>query len=228
MIRYQGKQGCVVISLVILSQPSISYQNLFIVVTRRYIYKSATELSLTYHRSETISSHHEPQRKFVFLGRAERRKGIIELNAVLKKLIADNKPFRFEFVGPIPPGNKIQHPSIIYHGEIRDTKKIKAILSRQDVLVCPSWSEGFPNVILEGMACGLAVIATNVGAVAAMVSDKNGWLIEPANKEQLEAALIHAIDSKELASKKENSLQLVRTTFNWDRIAKKTIEAIRN
>ena len=178
--------------------------------------------------SSSISSHKETVGKFVFLGRAERRKGIIELNEVLEKLISENRTFKFEFIGPIPDSMKIKHPYIIYHGEIRDSKKIKELLSQNDVLICPSWSEGFPNVILEAMACGLAIIATNVGAVAAMVSDKNGWLIEPANKEQLEAAIIDAIDSKELISKKENSLQLVLSTFNWDIISQKTIEAISN
>jgi glycosyltransferase involved in cell wall biosynthesis len=176
--------------------------------------------------SHSIAAHHEAQRKFVFLGRAERRKGIIELNEVLKKLIAENKPFAFEFIGPIPSENKIQHPSITYHGEIRDAQKIKSLLSHHDVLVCPSWSEGFPNVILEAMASGLAIIATNVGAVAAMVSNQNGWLIEPADKNQLEAALKSAIDSKDLDSKKEASLRSVNDTFNWDIISWKLIEAI--
>ncbi len=182
--------------------------------------------------SSSISSHNETYRKFVFLGRAERRKGIIELNDVLKKLISEKKIFksnsyRIEFIGPIPKQMKIIHDSIIYHGEIRDPQKIKELLSQNDVLVCPSWSEGFPNVILEAMASGLAVIATNVGAISAMMSDKNGWLIDPANKEQLEAALISAINSKDLTGKKENSLQLVRSTFNWDIISKKVIEAIK-
>jgi len=121
---------------------------------------------------------------------------------------------------------KINHESIMYHGEIRDAQKIKSLLSQNDVLVCPSWSEGFPNVILEAMASGLAIIATNVGAIAAMVSDKNGWLIEPANKDELKNALSEAIQSKDLNSKKEKSLQLVQSTFNWNIIAKKTIDAI--
>lgn len=173
-----------------------------------------------------IASHNELYRKFVFLGRAERRKGIIELNEVLQKLIPQNQNFKFEFIGPIPDSMKINHESIIYHGEIRDAQKIKSLLSQNDVLVCPSWSEGFPNVILEAMASGLAIIATNVGAIAAMVSNKNGWLIEPANKQQLEKALLEAIDSKDLVSKKQQSLQLVQYIFNWDIIAQKNIEAI--
>lgn len=173
-----------------------------------------------------IASHNKSYRKFVFLGRAERRKGIIELNEVLEKLISQKQNFKFEFIGPIPDSMKIKNDSIIYHGEIRDPQKIKSLLSQNDILVCPSWSEGFPNVILEAMASGLAIIATNVGAIAAMVSTKNGWLIEPANKSQLETSLIEAINSKDLTSKKEQSLKLVQTTFNWDIIAQKNIDAI--
>ena len=96
------------------------------------------------------------------------------------------------------------------------------------MLVCPSWSEGFPNVILEAMACGLAIIATNVGAIAAMVSDKNGWLIRPACKIELEAALIDAINSTDIRLKKETSLKLINSTFNWDKIALQTINLLKN
>jgi glycosyltransferase involved in cell wall biosynthesis len=176
--------------------------------------------------SDRISSHSETHRKFVFLGRAERRKGILELNEALKKLISENKQFSVEFIGPIPAENKLQHPSITYHGEIRDAQKIKSLLSQNDVLVCPSWSEGFPNVILEGMASGLAIIATNVGAVAAMVNQRNGWLIEPADQKALYNAIAGAIDCADLNSKKEASLDAVKRTFNWDIISGKLIEAI--
>ncbi|MBI3519085.1 MAG: glycosyltransferase family 4 protein [Bacteroidetes bacterium] len=176
--------------------------------------------------SPAIASHQEAYRKFVFLGRAERRKGIIELNKVLRTLISEKQTFRFEFIGPISQEHQIKHEFITYHGEIRDPQRIKLILSGNDVLVCPSWSEGFPNVILEGMASGLAIIATNVGAVAAMVSSENGWLIEPANEQELYGAMINAINANALNAKKEQSLNLVKTTFNWDIISQRLIDSI--
>ena len=122
--------------------------------------------------SNGIAEHTEAHTKFVFLGRAERRKGIIELNAALTKLIDLKAVFTIEFIGPIPEELKINNTQIIYYGETRDTQKIKKILSQADVLVCPSWSEGMPNVILEAMALGLTVIATDVGAVNVLVNTK--------------------------------------------------------
>lgn len=175
-----------------------------------------------------ISYHNEPYRKFIFLGRAERRKGISELNDVLLQLISEKQVFKFDFIGPIPDSMKINHPFIIYHGEIRDTKKIKSLLSQTDILVCPSWSEGFPNVILEAMACGLAIIATNVGAIQAMVNEQNGWLIRPTNTIELKQVMKQAIDDHNLRLKKEKSLGLIQTHFNWDVISNQMITFLKN
>jgi glycosyltransferase involved in cell wall biosynthesis len=176
----------------------------------------------------SIASHTGKETRFVFLGRAERRKGILELNQALQKLISEKQNFHFDFIGPIPHSMKISDPALTYHGEIRDPEKIKQILSQNDILVCPSWSEGFPNVILEAMACGLAIIATDVGAVSALVSNKNGWLIKPADKKALEEALKKAVGTCDLSSMKQQSLLSVQSVFNWDIISQQTIEAIQS
>ncbi len=176
--------------------------------------------------ASSIAKHQDGVTKFIFLGRAERRKGIVELNSALTDLITLKKDFLFEFIGPIPQELQINHPYIIYHGEVRDAKIILSILKKQDILVCPSWSEGFPNVILEAMACGLAIIGTDVGAVPALVSSKNGWLIKPADKEVLKNTMIEAISSTNLDSKKTHSLFLIQSQFNWASIYKKLITAL--
>jgi L-malate glycosyltransferase len=63
-------------------------------------------------------------------------------------------------------------------------------LSAADIFVLPSRSEGFSNAIVEAMAAGLPVIATNVGGNAEAVQDDvNGFIIPPEDPAALAAAL---------------------------------------
>ena len=124
---------------------------------------------------------------------------------------------------------KIKSPYIKYYGELRDAEQIKKIIQEHDVLVCPSWSEGFPNVILEAMANGLGIIVTNVGAVSSLVNNENGLLISANDKTSLQSSIKEAINlnQSELDKKKLNSLQKISTQFNWDVIIKILIDKIK-
>ncbi|NEM98889.1 glycosyltransferase family 4 protein [Pontibacter burrus] len=168
-------------------------------------------------------------RKFIFIGRYERRKGIEELQQVLKELDT-NYSFEFIFIGPIPEEKQLRKDNIKYLGLIKEEQEVKHVLRDVDVLVCPSYSEGMPTVILEAMASGLAIVATDVGAVRTMVSEENGWLIPPANKKALRQAIVEAIElgAQSLHKKKEASLQLVIKSFTWDTVIKKTIDVMSN
>jgi glycosyltransferase involved in cell wall biosynthesis len=167
-------------------------------------------------------------RKLVFTGRYERRKGVEELGKVLKKMIQEKKEFEFHFIGPIPKNKQIVSDKIIYHGVISDNKKMKELLGQMDILVCPSHSEGMPNVVMEALASGLAVIATDTGATSVMVNEKNGWLIAPGNISALEKAMEEGInlDAEKLKAKKLEAVSGVKQNFLWDKIADETIQAI--
>jgi glycosyltransferase involved in cell wall biosynthesis len=111
---------------------------------------------------------------------------------------------------------------------MRDVVQVKAIVQNADVLVCPSHSEGMPNVIMEGMASGLAIIATDVGAVSKMVSDKNGFLIDTENlKDNLLIAMKEMMLLKEehLLNYKQNSIAQVKQFFLWDNVIKTVISS---
>ena len=169
--------------------------------------------------SDSISKQTNPLMRFVFLGRAEKRKGIKELNTAIHFLIEKNNAFTFDFIGPIEDEIKIQDSRITYHGEVRSFEKIKHLLRQNDVLICPSYSEGFPNAILEAMACGLAIVATDVGAVSKLVNNNNGWLIKPLEQKELTDALQRVIACKNIDSKKQASLDLIKNKFNWEIIS---------
>ena len=77
-----------------------------------------------------------------------------------------------------------------------------------------------PTVILEAMACGSAIIATNVGANCTIVSKANGWLIEDDIRKGLKLSMINAMSlsrDKHLALKRK-SLEIVSNNFVWDKV----------
>lgn len=77
---------------------------------------------------------------------------------------------------------------------------VSKILRAADLLVLPSELEGMPYVILEAMAMGLPVIATNVdGVPEIVVDDDTGLLIEPGDVEALSAAVQTVLDRPEMA-----------------------------
>jgi len=167
--------------------------------------------------------------QFIFIGRYERRKGIQELHNVIKQIQNKNK-FTFHFIGPIPHEKQLKFKNVIYHGTVMDQEKIKLILQQADVSVCPSYSEGMPNVIMEAMASGCAIIATDVGAVGTVVDNNNGFLIVPGNTEELKGAIeqMIAIPTEKLISMKKTSIQRIKEKFLWENVAEQTLKEIQN
>ena len=73
------------------------------------------------------------------------------------------------------------------------------------VFVLPSYSEGFPNVILESMACGCPIIATNVGAIPEMLDcadeGKCGFCVPPKDVDALRETISYFLDHADEAKK---------------------------
>jgi len=176
---------------------------------------------------ETCTDYHFPI-NFVFVGRYEKRKGIENLNKTIQKLIERKVEFQFHFIGDIPDKLRINDGRIKYYGKLNDFREIQHIIRQSDVIVVPSYSEGMPNVIVEGMASGLTVVATNVGAISLLVNDKTGYLLESNSVESLTNVLINICSEKKevLQSKKMAALQHVQN-FVWEKIIDKVIESIR-
>jgi glycosyltransferase involved in cell wall biosynthesis len=159
---------------------------------------------------------------FLFLGRYERRKGIEELNEAIELFFKERerKSVEFHFVGPIPVSKQINRKEVIYQGEIRDKLNLTKVIRSCDVLICPSWSEGMPNVILEAMANGLAVIATDVGATCVLVNEKTGWLLPEVNIQEIKEAIETVYNStpSRMDALKQNALNHVKNNYTWERL----------
>lgn len=174
-----------------------------------------------------VTEYHQPV-QFVFVGRYEKRKGIENIHQAIKKLLEEKKTFQFHFIGEIPQNLKIKNEQVIYYDVITEYTKISEILRQCDVLLCPSYSEGMPNVIVEGMANGLTVIASDVGAVSLLVNDKTGYLLQNNDVESLYERMdkIMAEKKEVLQSKKMTALHHIQN-FVWEKISEKLLEEIK-
>ena len=166
---------------------------------------------------------------FLFVGRYERRKGIEELNEAILRF-SERKELMFLFVGDIPENLKCKFQNVHYLGKISDQDELKKIYKKSDVLICPSHAEGMPTVILEAMASGLAIIASDVGAVGELVDSTNGVLMDKANRENIEKAILFLIDleKEKLNCMKFISLEKVNVNFRWEVVIKNLFNRIKN
>lgn len=79
---------------------------------------------------------------------------------------------------------------------------VPELLSDVAVSVLPSFSEGLPNALLEAMAAGVPVVATNVSGNAEAVEDGvSGLLVPPRDAHALARAICHILETPELAAR---------------------------
>jgi len=156
---------------------------------------------------------HEPATRsrpvvlFMGTGEAElnREKGLEDLLGVIPELAgrypescwvlaglsdAERRDVRMELSRSItePPAEQIRCLGLV------DGREKLSLLRSSSILVLPSYFENMPNVLLEAMAAGMAVVATAVGAVPEMLGHgEGGLLVEPGDREALRQALEHLL-----------------------------------
>jgi glycosyltransferase involved in cell wall biosynthesis len=155
--------------------------------------------------------------RFVFVGRLTRDKGVFDL-AEAVTLLADRSNFEVYLVGDGDALGPLKQLVADRHlGQVRllgwqDRDSVSRILEGSHIFVLPSYREGLPNAILEGMAHGLPVIATDTGAISESVQDgANGFLITPKALSELAGAMARYLDDPALVSEHSTeSLRIVR------------------
>jgi glycosyltransferase involved in cell wall biosynthesis len=112
--------------------------------------------------------------------------------------------------------------NVAFLGERDD---VAAILKQGDILVRPSLLEGLPLAVLEGMASGLAVIATRVGGTPELIEHgRTGLLIDPGQPQQLADALLQLLANPTgRAEMGRMAREHIESSYDWDRNAEQTL-----
>lgn len=169
--------------------------------------------------------------KVVFVGHVYVNKGIYEL---VEACIALPIVKQLKIIGPImnevqPELEKIAskrgNGAWLTLTGAKSSEEVFAEIHSAELLVLPSYTEGFPIVILEAMAMGCPVVATNVGAISDMLNINSdlpaGICIPVKDIEALKVSIEKLLSDKELCTKYgQNGLTRVLENFTADKIFK--------
>ena len=167
-----------------------------------------------------VETHSRPDSKanriVLFAGHMVRTKGIYELIEACKEIPG----IRLKMIGTLLPGIKQEllgraskngDVSWIEIAGERPYEEVLEEMLKCTVFVLPTYTEGFPNVVLESMACGCPIVATSVGAIPEMLDGGAGIVIEPRNVEQLRDAVAWVLENPERAA--EMGAQAARRVY---------------
>ncbi len=136
---------------------------------------------------------------FLFIGRLLSDKGIREFVQAAKQVKEVFPKIRFQILGSVDAGNPasieqgellhwIENQSVEYLGQSDD---VRPFITRASVVVLPSYREGMPRALLEGMAMGKPIITTDsVGCRETVDEGKNGFIVPSENAEALADAML--------------------------------------
>ena len=103
-----------------------------------------------------------------------------------------------------------------FTGELKP-EQMATVYSAADLLVLASSNEGWPNVVLEALACGTPVVATNVGGVSEMLTaDVAGAIVAERTPEAISAAITDRL----MRSRDRVAVRDFASLFSWDEVVR--------
>ena len=174
--------------------------------------------------------------KILFLGRFGQRKGIYDLLDVVEKLVKEYPNLTLEAGGD---GEVQQVKELVIKKNLEKNVKILGWINEEEkekklkeatFYVLPSYNEGMPMSLIEGMAYKNIGISTNVGGIPKVIeTNQNGILIKPGDKIALYNVIKNLLEDEKLRKKlSQNGRNTVEKKFNIDINIQKVISIYEN
>ena len=169
----------------------------------------------------------------LYTGRLHARKGLIDLLDCAERVCRENKQVRFIVCGGGPFYDKLNEEvqrrgmreKFLLQGFIKKERLIQ-LYKNATIHVVPSHYEGLPTVVLEGMSCGLPVVATDVGGNSEVISNNvNGFLIPSKNPDAMAEIIIKLLNDPALRERiGKSARKTIEENYSWDKITDKILQ----
>lgn len=174
------------------------------------------------------------EQKILFLGRLCKEKGIRELLDAVSEL-KEQYPKLQLYLGGIWVDEDLKEKADQYSEWIHqlgwiDSEKKEKYLKECNMFVLPTYFEGLPVSLLEGMAYGCACVATNVGGIPYMViPEETGLLIPPKDTKALKDALGKLLEDINLQKKCGRAARgKINREYNLDKSVRELVQIYHN
>ncbi|NMC50401.1 MAG: glycosyltransferase family 4 protein [Desulfovibrio sp.] len=168
--------------------------------------------------------------RLLFVGRLATQKNLDFLLTELAALRREaGPPFELHLAGGGPRERRLRELAhalglnrhVVWHGHL-DRRRIIELYGESDILVFPSHAEGMPNVVLEAMAGGLPVLASDVmGTNELVVHGETGYLFAPGDSGTFRARLRDLLASPERARRMGLAgRERVVRDYTWEAVAR--------
>lgn len=178
---------------------------------------------------KNIAEQTRENNRLLFAGHVVPSKGIFELLEAIKEM----NEITLDVLGPHDSNidvrikqitdSKAFKAKVVFHGK-QNPDIVYNMMQKATLFVLPTYSEGFPMVIMEAMACGCPIISTPVGAIKEMLTTNNditGYLVPPKNIEILKKTIIYCLSHKtEISEKAKTAKEKVVTMYSTDSVMK--------
>ncbi len=171
--------------------------------------------------SPCLTDATEHVKEFLLLGNLGQRKGVYDLIDAMELAVSQDPAIRLYLAGDgeiervkaLIREKKLEN-NIQVVGWVDQAGKLEC-LKKVSTLVLPSYHEGLPMSVLEGMAAGKAIISTTVGAIPEVVKKENGVLITPGDVKALSEALVNfAADPAQLDAMSRANTEKIQSQFS--------------
>jgi len=157
--------------------------------------------------------------KVLFLSRVTASKGLYILMKAIPRVL-DKVDAHFIFAGPGMKLPEHQHPNNVTELGYVDHRLTPFLYALADAFVLPSFYENFPLSILEAMASGCAVVASDVGGISELiVHEQNGLLIRSGSVDDIVDALTTLLCDDALRTTLAHNARTSICNLDWKGVA---------
>ena len=219
-IKFLYTINCELVGGIILYSPRLManteldrHRKKIFIAHRHFVDKERFNIKIDFNKREKIIG---------YFGRLSEEKGVLNFIFAAEKIRSRNPDIKIIIGGEGELNERIKQ--FIQKNDLHDMisllgwvphEELPVHLNKLKLLVLPSYTEGFPNIILESMACGTPVLVTPVGAVCDIVeNDVTGFILEQNSPEKITDVIMNIFERADLESIANNGKKIADLKYN--------------